>query len=627
MREAYWNARKSMIAAISFGLSLSGCQNMSLDSVGPATTSSEATPVAQVLARQKPPPSSQLKQGLQNARAQPEGSTSSAKKRPTKPLVRANKHMVVAANPHAARAGLEILRAGGSAVDAAIATQLVLNVVEPQSSGIGGGAFLMHFAAASGAIDAYDGRETAPTGATPDMFLKSDGSRMKFHEAVPGGLSVGVPGVLRMLEMAHQTHGKLPWKRLFQPAIEIAENGFEISPRLHRLADGDRHLGKFTSSSEYFLTREGRAKAIGSKLRNPAFADTLRRIAAGGADAFYRGAIAQDIVRAVRNSRLNPGRISLKDMESYRAKRREPVCAPYRSWFVCGMPPPTSGGVTTLQILSMLSLQDLAKLRTDSLETIHLISEASKMAFADRNRYLADPDFINVPVGKLLDPGYLAKRATQINPATAMKRARPGKLAPESAYNFAPDSSEKGLSTSHVSIVDGNGNVVSMTTTIENAFGSRLLVRGFLLNNELTDFSFSPIKEGKLVANAAWPGKRPRSSMAPIIVFGNDGKPVLALGSPGGSSIIGYVAKTIIAVLDWKMNAQEAVETPHFINRNGPTDLEKGTQITDLREDLERLGHTVRVRAMTSGLHVIKISKTGLEGGVDPRREGFAAGD
>ena len=249
------------------------------------------------------------------------------------------------------------------------------------------------------------------------------------------------------------------------------------------------------------------------------------------------------------------------------------------------------------------------------------------MAFADRNHYLADPDFINVPVGKLLDPGYLAKRATQINPATAMKRARPGKLAPESAYNFAPDSSEKGLSTSHVSIVDGNGNVVSMTTTIENAFGSRLMVRGFLLNNELTDFSFSPIKEGKLVANAAWPGKRPRSSMAPIIVFGNDGKPVLALGSPGGSSIIGYVAKTIIAVLDWNMNAQEAVETPHFINRNGPTDLEKGTQITDLREDLEKLGHTVRVRAMTSGLHVIKISKTGLEGGVDPRREGFAAGE
>ena len=429
-----------------------------------------------------------------------------------------------------------------------------------------------------------------------------------------------------MLEMAHQTHGKLPWERLFQPAIEIAENGFEISPRLHRLADGDRHLGKFTSSSEYFLTRVGRAKAIGSKLRNPAFADTLRRIAAGGADAFYRGAIAQDIVRAVRNSRLNPGRISLKDMESYRAKRREPVCAPYRSWFVCGMPPPTSGGVTTLQILSMLSLQDLAKLRTDSLEPIHLISEASKMAFADRNHYLADPDFINVPVGKLLDPGYLSKRATQINPATAMKRARPGKLAPESAYNFAPDSSEKGLSTSHVSIVDGNGNVVSMTTTIENAFGSRLMVRGFLLNNELTDFSFSPIKEGKLVATLLGPARgrvlqwRPSLSLAMT-------ETSLALGSPGGSSIIGYVAKTIIAVLDWKMSAQEAVETPHFINRNGPTDLEKGTQITDLRDDLERLGHTVRVRAMTSGLHVIKISKTGLEGGVDPRREGFAAGD
>ena len=485
----------------------------------------------------------------------------------------------------------------------------------------------MHFAAASGAIDAYDGREIAPTSATPDMFLKPDGSRMKFHEAVPGGLSVGVPGVLRMLEMAHQTHGKLPWERLFQPAIQIAENGFEISPRLHRLADGDRHLGKFTSSAGYFLTEEGRARAIGSNLRNPAFADTLRRIAAGGADAFYLGAIAQDIVRTIQSAPLNPGRMSLQDMASYRAKRREPVCTPYRSWFVCGMPPPTSGGVTTLQILSMLSSMDLTELRADSPQSIHLISEASKLAFADRNHYLADPDFIDVPTGKLLDPKYLATRANRINREKAMKRARPGKLTPESAYNFAPDSSEKGLSTSHMSIVDKNGNVVSMTTTIENAFGSRLMVRGFLLNNELTDFSFTPIKDGKLVANTPWPGKRPRSSMAPIIVFDNKGKPILAVGSPGGSGIIGYVAKTIISVLDWKMNPQQAVETDHFLNRNGPTDLEKGTPIIGLRQDLEKLGHTVRIRAMASGLHVIKISETGLEGGVDPRREGLAVGD
>ncbi|MDG2034454.1 MAG: gamma-glutamyltransferase [Rhodospirillales bacterium] len=615
------------MATISSGLLLAGCQSISLGTISPATSSSEATPVTQVPEKQGSGPAGQRTENIQDAQAQPETTTSPVMKRLSKPMVRADNQMVVAANPHAVIAGLDILRAGGSAVDAAIATQLVLNVVEPQSSGIGGGAFLMHFAAASGAIDAYDGRETAPTGATPDMFLKSDGSRMKFHEAVPGGLSVGVPGVLRMLEMAHQTHGKLPWESLFQPAIQIAEEGFKISPRLHRLADGDRHLRKFTSSAGYFLTEEGRARAVGFNLRNLALADTLRQIAAGGADAFYQGAIAQDIIRTVRNAPLNPGQISLRDLESYRAKRREPVCAPYRSWFVCGMPPPTSGGVTTLQILSMLNGQDLGELGAESPQAIHLISEASKLAFADRNHYLADPDFINVPTGKLLDPGYLASRANRINREKAMTRARPGKLEPKSAYNFAPDTSEKGLSTSHMSIVDKNGNVVSMTTTIENAFGSRLMVRGFLLNNELTDFSFTPIKDGKLVANAAWPGKRPRSSMAPIIVFDNQGKPVLAVGSPGGSGIIGYVAKTIIAVLDWKMNAQQAVETAHFLNRNGPTDLERGTPIAGLREDLENLGHTVRIRAMTSGLHVIKISENGLEGGVDPRREGLAAGD
>ena len=618
---------KKIVTAISFGLLLAGCQKLSLDTIDPATTSSHAKPALQIPERQISSPAAQQTDSLDSTKEQPEAPTPLAGKRLTEPAFRANKHMVVAANPHAVAAGLNILRAGGSAVDAAITTQLVLNVVEPQSSGIGGGAFLLHFAAASGAIDAYDGRETAPANATPDMFLKPDGSRMKFHEAVPGGLSVGVPGVLRMLEMAHQKHGKLPWKSLFQPAIQIAEDGFEISPRLHRLADGDQHLGKFSRSAGYFLTEGGRARAVGFNLQNPAFADTLRVIAAGGADAFYQGAIAKDIVRTVRRAPLNPGRISLVDLRSYRAKRREPVCAPYRLWFVCGMPPPTSGGVTTLQILSMLRGHNLAELGPESPDAIHLISEASKLAFADRNHYLADPDFIDVPTGKLLDPGYLASRANRINREKAIKPARPGKLAPEGAYNFAPNSSEEGLSTSHISIVDKNGNVVSMTTTIENAFGSRLMVRGFLLNNELTDFSFTPIKDGKLVANAIWPGKRPRSSMAPIIVFDNQGKPVLAVGSPGGSGIIGYVTKTIIAVLDWKMNVQQAIETGHFLNRNGPTVLEKGTQVASLREGLENLGHTVHIRAMTSGLHAIKISETGLEGGVDPRREGMAASD
>jgi len=603
-------------------VALAACQHLPPEGSGPVSTRTDTQPTVQT---QTPAPSQS--QSRQEAQAQPEAATNSPSVIPAKPVVRARKHMVVAANRHASAAGLEILKAGGSAVDAAIAVQMVLNVVEPQSSGIGGGAFMMHFTASSGAIDAYDGRETAPAAATPDMFMKPDGKRMGFHDAVPGGLSVGVPGLLRMLELAHKKHGKLPWERLFQRAIQLAEDGFAISPRLHRLADGDRHIKKFPATAGYFLTEEGRAKAVGFILRNPELAGTFRQIAQGGADAFYNGRIAQDIVRTATSASINPGRISAKDLEAYQAKRREPVCAPYRSWFVCGMPPPTSGGVTTLQILSLLRDHDLGAMGTGSASAVHVISEASKLAFADRNHYLADPDFVKVPTGKLLDPGYLENRARRIDPEKAMTRAQPGKISPEGAYKFAPDASEKGLSTSHFSIVDQGGNVVSMTTTIENAFGSRLMAGGFLLNNELTDFSFSPVRDGKLVANSAWPGKRPRSSMSPTIVFNSQGKPVLAVGSPGGSRIIGYVAKTIIAVLDWKMNVQQAVELPHFVNRNGPTDLEKGTSAESLKVALESLGHTVRIRAMTSGLHAIEIKDTGLEGGADPRREGLAAGE
>ncbi len=613
-----WEASLALCGGLAL---LAGCQYHLSEGAGPATSASGAKPTVQAPAPAATP------QTIQEAQAQPEAAISTTADWPSKAVVRANKHMVVAANHHASAAGLEILKAGGSAVDAAIATQMVLNVVEPQSSGIGGGAFMMHFTASSGAIDAYDGRETAPAAATPDMFLKPDGNRMGFHDAVPGGLSVGVPGVLRMLEMAHQKHGKLPWARLFSRAIQIAEDGFAVSPRLHRLANGDRHLKKFKASASYFLTEEGRAKAVGHNLRNPDLAAVFRRIAQSGANAFYKGEIAWEIVRTAKSAPINPGRISLKDMESYQAKRREPVCAPYRTWFVCGMPPPTSGGVTTLQILSLLKGHDLAKMGPASPQAVHVISEASKLAFADRNHYVADPDFVKVPTGKLLDLGYLAERARLIDVTKAMTRALPGKIAPENAFNFAPDGSEKGLSTSHFSIVDKEGNVVSMTTTIENAFGSRLMVRGFLLNNELTDFSFSPVRDGKMVANSAWPGKRPRSSMSPTIVFNNQGKPVLAVGSPGGSRIIGYVAKTIISVLDWKRNAQQAVEMPHFVNRNGPTDLEKGTSAESLQSALENRGHKVRIRAMTSGLHTIHITGTGLEGGVDPRREGLAAGE
>ena len=622
MQNIYKIFHKALFAAVGCIALLAGCQLSSINTHSPPTKSNDVKPSIQ-----PPAPAKKKSDIIRERQAEPEPPSSLKNQHSSNPPVHARKHMVVAANPHAAAAGLEILEAGGNAVDAAIATQMVLNLVEPQSSGIGGGAFLIHFSTSSGAIDAYDGREMAPAATTPDMFLNPDGKPMSYHEAIPGGLSVGVPGVLRMLELAHKKHGNLPWGRLFQRAIQIATDGFKISPRLHRLADGDRHLRKFKKSAGYFLTNAGRAKAVGSKLINLEFAEVLRKIAEGGADAFYNGEIAKDIVRTVRNAPLNPGRISLEDMKSYKAKRREPVCGPYRSWFVCGMPPPTSGGITTLQILGMLKEYDLAKFGAGTRQSIHIISEASKLAFADRNHYLADPDFVNVPIGKLLEPRYLAVRSKRINTAKAMTRARPGKMTPDSAYNYAPDTSVKGLSTSHISIVDKDGNVASMTTTIENAFGSRLMVRGFLLNNELTDFSFVPIRNGKIVANSAWPGKRPRSSMAPIIVFDGKGKPVLALGSPGGSRIIGYVAKTIIAVLDWKLNAQQAVEMPHFVNRNGPIDLEKGTKVANLKKDLEQMGHTVRITAMTSGLHVIRISGAGMEGGADPRREGSIASE
>ena len=573
------------------------------------------------------PPAKESLSNLHDTSARDESPTGKILPARVRQLVHAKKHMVVAANPYASQAGLEILRAGGSAVDAAITTQMVLNLVEPQSSGIGGGAFLMHFNSDTKAIDAYDGREIAPAMATPDMFQKSDGTPLKFHDAVPGGLAVGVPGLLRMLEMAHQKHGKLPWKKLFLPAITLAEDGFSISPRLNKMIAKDRHLKKFDTTTQYFFAPNGDAKPVGSRLTNLALAETFRVIAESGSDAFYHGPIAQDIVDAVQSAPINPGRLTKKDMAKYVAKRRDPVCMPYRKWFVCGMPPPTSGGITTLQILGMLQSVDMAKLGPYSIDAIHMIAEASRLAFADRNHYIGDPDFIDIPVFRLIDPGYLSRRAKLIRKDRSMGKAAPGIIEGNISSKFAPDESLKGVSTSQLTVVDKNGNVVSMTTTIENAFGSRLMVRGFLLNNELTDFSFNPIVGGKIVANSVWPGKRPRSSMSPTLVFDNAVRPVLAIGSPGGSRIIGYVTKSIIAVLDWEMNIQSAVELPHFVNLNSFTDIEKGTPLVSLKSALEQLGHRVRVRSMNSGLHAIRITNEGLEGGADPRREGLSIGD
>ena len=533
------------------------------------------------------------------------------------------RQVVVAANPLAAEAGMAMLRQGGSATDAAIATALVLGLVEPQSSGIGGGAFLLHYAAEGSAVSAYDGRESAPARADEALFLKADGTPMAFWEAVVGGRAVGTPGLLRMLELAHRDHGRLPWADLFQPAIRLAEQGFAVSPRLHELIAADKYLKRYPETAAYFHNAAGDPLPVGSLLKNQAYADTLRAVAAGGADAFYKGAIAVDIATRVRSVDDNPGRLSYSDLARYQAKRRDPVCLPYRQLTVCGMPPPTSGGVAVLQILKLLEPFDLAALEPASPEAIHLVAEASRLAFADRNRFLADSDFVPVPVEALLDPAYLAARAALIDPTTSLGEAAPG-LDSQQAHSPAQPNPP---STSHLSVVDGEGNAVSMTASIESAFGARLMARGFLLNNELTDFSFRPVVDGQPVANRVQPGKRPRSSMSPTLVLDRRGRFVMAIGSPGGSRIIGYTAKAIVAALDWNLTMQQAVALPNFVNRNGATDLEEGTAVVENKDAFEDLGHEVNIRGMTSGLHGIRRTEAGLEGGADPRREGVVVAE
>ncbi len=542
--------------------------------------------------------------------------------------------MVAAANPLAVAAGHQVLRRGGNAIDAAIAVQMVLNLVEPQSSGIGGGALLLFHNARSGSLSAYDGRETAPAAARPDRFLDREGQPLEFYDAVVGGRSVGVPGTLRMLELAHRQFGKLPWRVLFEPAIALAEQGFAVSPRLHAAIAGERHLTQERASA-YFYNADGTPLAVGQTLKNPAFAAALKRIAAKGADAFYAGEIAQDIVATVHSAPANPGDMTEADLAGYRAKVREPVCGHYRGYKVCGMPPPSSGGITVLQILGILEPYDMKALGAESLLSVHLFSEAGRLAYADRNQYLADPDFVRPPPG-LLDPAYLRERSALIRLDSSMGHAAPGvpviaqparkragtwrRLGAAAALEFP--------STSHLSIVDRYGNALAMTTTIEDAFGSRLMTRsGFLLNNELTDFAFLPEEGGKPVANRLEAGKRPRSSMAPTIVYDSRGKVIMVVGSPGGSAIINYVAKTLIGVLDWGLDPQAAIDLPNVGSRNGATELEEDTPAVALEPGLEALGHDTRVMEHNSGLQAIVRTRNGWIGGADPRREGTAEGD
>ncbi len=535
-------------------------------------------------------------------------------------------HMVAAAHPLAAEAGLEILREGGSAVDAAIATALVLTLVEPQSSGIGGGGFLVHYAKKTGQVETYDGRETAPAGVDENLFLDAAGKPLSFYEAAVGGRSVGVPGLIRMFELAHGKYGKLPWKRLFVPAIRHAENGFPISKRLHGVIASAKHLDAFKPTAKYFLNADGTAKAVGTTLRNPALAKTFRLLAEHGAIVFYEGEIAEAIAEAVTTAGRNPGQMTVADIRAYRAVRRDPVCRNYRGMRLCTMGPPTSGGVTLLQILGMLESFDLGALAPGSVEADHLMVEASRLAFADRDHYLADPDFVPQPGEAMLDTAYLARRACRISPLKSLGRALPGTLG-EAPSTRASGLTLEPLSTTHLSVVDRQGNAVALTASIENAFGSRLLVNGFLLNNELTDFAFTPEQDGKPVANRVQPGKRPRSSMPPALAFDPDGQFRLSVGSPGGPYIIAFVLKTLVAVLDWEKGVQESSVLPNFANRIQSSELEEGTDLRAIGPALEALGHEIIFHSLMSGLNGIERKEGKLVGGADPRREGVALGD
>ena len=531
--------------------------------------------------------------------------------------------MVSVANPHAAAAGARVLSEGGTAADAMVAVQAVLGLVEPQSSGIGGGAFLVWYDSKSGEITTLDGRETAPLAATPRLFQNENGERLKFWDAVVGGRSVGVPGTPALMEAAHKKWGQNSWNSLFSEAIDLADNGFAVSPRLAALVARDaERLGRFSDTADYFYPNE-QPLVEGYLLTNPAYADLMRRMAKDGAEVIYSGDIARAIIDTVRGAEKNPGVLSLTDLQIYKVKERPAVCAPFRGYQVCGMGPPSSGALTVGQILGLLN--QFPPGSSNDPQTLRLIGDASRLAFADRGRYMADSDFVPMPTKGLLAQDYLSERAKLLNGPDALTEAVPGNPEYSHASLWADDVSLELPSTSHISIVDRFGNALSMTTTIENSFGSRLMTHGFLLNNELTDFSFSSHRNGVPIANRVEPGKRPRSSMSPTIIL-NDGRPTLVIGSPGGSRIIGYVAEAIVAHIDWGMNIQAAVSIPHAINRFGTYDLEKGTSLEAMVAPLEELGYKVNLRSLNSGLHAISIGENGLFGGADPRREGIAIG-
>jgi gamma-glutamyltranspeptidase/glutathione hydrolase len=559
-----------------------------------------------------------------------------------KPGWSAERFMVAAANPLATDAGYQVLKAGGSALDAAIAVQMVLALVEPQSSGIGGGAFLLHWDGRR--VAAWDGRETAPAAADETLFLQADAKPMAFREAVVGGRSVGTPGAVRMLEAAHRQHGVLPWAALFTPAITLADQGFAMSPRLHTQLKTETALRNDAQARAYFYRGDGEPHAVGTPMRNPALAHVLRAIAARGSVALHEGPVAADIVGRVRNHPTNPGRLAASDLAAYEPKQRSALCTDWKAlWRVCGFPPPSSGHLAVMQILGLLErsvpvAQPLDAARLPSADWLHVYTEAARLAYADRAIYVADPDFIAAPAGRwtsLLDDAYLKQRAALIG-ARSMGSAAPGTPAGASTSTFAPQAMQVETGTSHISIVDAQGRAVAMTTTIEDVFGARLmsdggsgLPGGFLLNNELTDFSFAPADaQGRPIANRVQPRKRPRSSMSPMLVFDRrDDRLAMSLGSPGGAAIIHFTAKTLVGTLDWGLDAQRAIDLPNFGSFNGPTVLERGRFPPATLDALRERGHIVNEIEMTSGLQAIQRTPIGWHGGADPRREGVVMGD
>ncbi|MFT6076975.1 MAG: gamma-glutamyltranspeptidase/glutathione hydrolase [Myxococcota bacterium] len=539
--------------------------------------------------------------------------------------ISSKKYLISTANSMASEAGKDILARGGNAIDAAIAAQMVLNVVEPQSSGIGGGAFILYFDAKTKKTTYFNGRETAPKLAHEKMFLNENGAAKDFKDAVQGGLSVGTPGLLKALKAVHEKHGKISWKELFVPAIMLASEGFPMDDRISILAKTLPHLKDSAAFSKLYLKKDGSPKDLGDLIKNPDLAKTFSIIATKGIKPFYEGGIAEDIVKTIRNSKKNPGYLRKSDLKNYKIKQGELICGKYRSKYkICSMPLPSSGGVTILQILGILENFDLSGLKPSSLKAIHLISEATRLSYADRNQYVAD--VADVPIAQMIDVDYLKKRAGLINLKKAMIESKAGEFDVKTSYVVNKNAVEL-PSTTHLSIIDSMGNAVSMTSSIEYYFGSTLMSGGFMLNNQLTDFSFVPEIGGKKVANRVEAGKQPRSSMSPTFVFDEKDNLIMVVGSPGGPRIIQFVIKAIIAHLDWGLDIQEAISLPNFVVLNDVIALEKRTALEGLKSKLEKMGHQVKVSDLISGIHAITIGNDGMKGGADPRRGGAAIGD